>query len=52
MNNDNGAVATQTEFPFHGSFLPFFGTFLNHSCEPNVIAHTHFNSTIDWVALR
>jgi hypothetical protein len=52
INTESKQAITRTDFPLHGSFLPFFGAFINHSCEPNLTASAQFNYIVHWTATR
>jgi len=43
-------IVTESKFPTHGVFLPFIGSFFNHSCNPNVSLATIYNYETSYIA--
>eukprot|EP01117_Protostelium_nocturnum_P014917 TRINITY_DN5731_c0_g1_i2.p1 TRINITY_DN5731_c0_g1~~TRINITY_DN5731_c0_g1_i2.p1 ORF type:complete len:487 (-),score=204.07 TRINITY_DN5731_c0_g1_i2:249-1709(-) len=43
---------TETQFISHGSFLPGFGSLLNHSCDPNISISPKFNHQLEWISSK
>lgn len=53
IHSDGKQYTITSEFPSYGIFLPYIGSFLNHSCNCNVsISHSQYNHQSEYIAMR